>query len=219
MRASRSTSTGAGTGAGVVAIICAVAVACGPQPQAVEPVRPVTVGPEKPSAQPSSSATTPERDIVKTRKQDVVDESKIGYDSIDFLDGQTGGRTYEESQRAPGDFEALSSQRPIAVHALEHPAGSDRGVHLTRRLLRNVLAGKTPPPPQRREGTGLYLHTQDLIVHGPRDESQTEEQRLMKANLEALAGMKEANTRPKAKRQAYIDQRFAAGSRRKAVPA
>ena len=38
-------------------------------------------------------------------------------------------------QRNTGDWEAEVSQRPIAVHALEHRGSSDRGVMLLRRHL------------------------------------------------------------------------------------
>ena len=58
-------------------------------------------------------------------------------------------RDYEERQRAPDDWEAQTSQRPVAVHALEHLATSDRGVALFRRRLREALdameRGEDPP--------------------------------------------------------------------------
>ena len=41
--------------------------------------------------------------------------------------GQTGDRLYEERQRVPGDYDAMVSQRPIEIHALEHLANTDRG--------------------------------------------------------------------------------------------
>lgn len=50
-------------------------------------------------------------------------------------------RTYEEQQRQPGDYEAQMSQRPIAVHALEHPGWSDSGVVMVRTLLRDGIRG------------------------------------------------------------------------------
>ena len=43
--------------------------------------------------------------------------------------GQSGDRSYAERQRFPADYDAQSSQRPIAVHALEHLASTDRGVY------------------------------------------------------------------------------------------
>ena len=69
----------------------------------------------------------------------------IGYETIDFLDGQVAMRRperfgkyahdpmppipkhhreracYKDAQYAPGDYEVINSQRPIAVHALEDP--------------------------------------------------------------------------------------------------
>ena len=46
---------------------------------------------------------------------------------------------YEERQRKPDDMEAQEGQRPIAVHALERLAPSDKGVSLLRRMLREQL--------------------------------------------------------------------------------
>jgi nitrite reductase/ring-hydroxylating ferredoxin subunit len=47
--------------------------------------------------------------------------------------------TEEEHRRMPGDLEAIVSQRPIAIHALEHLASSDRGVIMVRRLVRREI--------------------------------------------------------------------------------
>jgi phenylpropionate dioxygenase-like ring-hydroxylating dioxygenase large terminal subunit len=46
-------------------------------------------------------------------------------------------RSYEDRQRQPGDYEGQVSQRPIAVHGLEHLGWSDQGVILIRKLLRD----------------------------------------------------------------------------------
>src|SRR5262245_46411424 len=48
--------------------------------------------------------------------------------------GQSDDRPYEERQRHPADYDAQSSQRPIAVHALEHLAATDRGVIMLRKI-------------------------------------------------------------------------------------
>ena len=53
-------------------------------------------------------------------------EDEVGEDSIDFM-GQTGNRSYAERQRDPGDWAVQVSQRPIAVHALEHRGTTDKG--------------------------------------------------------------------------------------------
>ena len=49
-------------------------------------------------------------------------------------------KTYEYTQRYPDDKEAQEGQGPIAIHALEHLATSDRGVIMLRRMLRTALA-------------------------------------------------------------------------------
>lgn len=58
-------------------------------------------------------------------------------------------QTYEDTQRRPGDREAQTSQRPIAVHALENLATSDMGIVRFRRLVRQaaeaVERGEDPP--------------------------------------------------------------------------
>jgi phenylpropionate dioxygenase-like ring-hydroxylating dioxygenase large terminal subunit len=48
-------------------------------------------------------------------------------------------RTYEDRQRQPGDYEGQVSQRPIAVHALEHLGWSDQGVVMIRKLARDGI--------------------------------------------------------------------------------
>jgi phenylpropionate dioxygenase-like ring-hydroxylating dioxygenase large terminal subunit len=85
-----------------------------------------------------------------------------GYDASDqekvttfsrAKEGRTAGtqekhRDYADTQRNPDDKEAQVSQRPIAVHALEHLGTTDRGVVMFRRMLRRALeemkAGRDP---------------------------------------------------------------------------
>lgn len=91
-------------------------------------------------------------------------EADCGVDKIDFLDGQTGGRPYEEAQAAPGDWEALVSQRPIAIHALERPGTSDVGVYMCRKLLRRAVRGQTPADTSRPAGDTLFMYAQDSVL-------------------------------------------------------
>ena len=71
--------------------------------------------------------------------------------------------TEGEHQRLPGDQEAIVSQRPIAAHALEHLATSDRGVIMVRRLVERAIAaverGDDPPGVRRGSDSG------DDLVH------------------------------------------------------
>jgi phenylpropionate dioxygenase-like ring-hydroxylating dioxygenase large terminal subunit len=94
---------------------------------------------------------------------------ECGLEKVDFY-GQTGDRPYEERQRTPGDYDAIVSQRPIAVHALEHLTYCDKGVAMLRRLLRReirlVAQGQWSRPEAARFGdlTGTYCHDTVLTV-------------------------------------------------------
>ena len=92
----------------------------------------------------------------------------VGYETIDFLEGQVSLRrperfdgysltdlppipdnhrtrsNYKAAQYAPGDYEAIISQRPIAIHALEHPTKFDAGLYAFRKMLRDALRGSNP---------------------------------------------------------------------------
>jgi hypothetical protein len=115
------------------------------------------------------------------------DESKLGWDGMDFLEGQVGDRSYEEGQRAPGDWEAISSQRPIAIHALEHPMAGDIGVYMNRKLIRTALRGKNPAASPEamhaRANAGLPAHcyTQNTSLDIPRRASDTEDNELLRS--------------------------------------
>ena len=74
----------------------------------------------------------------------------VGRESIDFVGQTADERPYEERQRQPGDFEAQVSQRPIAIHALEHRASSDAGVARLRRLLRRRIRALAAGEPARQ---------------------------------------------------------------------
>ncbi len=98
----------------------------------------------------------------------VGNKELVGYESIDFLEGQVALRrperfgnykledlppipsnhrerpNYKQAQYAPGDYEAIISQRPIAVHALEHPTRFDAGLYQFRKLLRDAVRGTNP---------------------------------------------------------------------------
>jgi phenylpropionate dioxygenase-like ring-hydroxylating dioxygenase large terminal subunit len=69
-----------------------------------------------------------------------VEDWKPGTDTITLIrPGNLRDRPYEDKQRRPDDMEAQESQRPIAVHALENLAPSDRGIVMLRRRLRESL--------------------------------------------------------------------------------
>ena len=134
-----------------------------------------------------------------------------GYDSIDFLDGQSE-RPYDEGQRAPSDWEALGSQRPIAVHALENPGQSDIGVYLCRKLLRSLVRGETPADTTRDISAGgkdtLSMYTQDSVLHVPPQPGKDDAELMKEYGRKVLAIMIEADELPSDKRDAHVRTRL-----------
>lgn len=81
--------------------------------------------------------------------------------------GQTPNRPYAERQRVPGDYDAMTSQGPIASHSLESLGTLDQGVVMFRNILRRgiraVQAGQDPPC-LARGGEVLPTFASDLVV-------------------------------------------------------
>lgn len=136
----------------------------------------------------------------------VGSEEECGVDKIDFLVGQTGNRTYEEGQRAPGDWEALVSQRPIAIHAMEHPGKSDIGVYMCRKLLRDGARGLTKPDTTSPADGTLPLYTQDSVLNIPTAEDDRAV--LTRAGKQIIAILKEADSMPSVERDAHVRRRM-----------
>ena len=140
------------------------------------------------------------------------DEDDCGYDKIDFLVGQTGNRSYEEGQRAPGDWEALNSQRPIAVHSLENPGRSDIGVYMCRKLLRELVRGNTPADTSRDISAGgkdtLSMYTHDSVLNIPPQPGQDDAEMMKSYGRQTLAIMIEADDLPSDKRDTHIRARL-----------
>ena len=100
------------------------------------------------------------------------------------LFGQTAERSYEERQRVPGDYDAQVSQRPIAIHALEHLGATDRGITMLRKLvqegIRAVQRGEDPKNLVRDEQRIQFTYSNDTIMRIPAKPSQEEDDRLLR---------------------------------------
>ncbi len=137
-------------------------------------------------------------------------EEDCGVDKIDFLIGQTRHRTYDEKQRVPGDYEAITSQRSIAVHQLEHPGRSDVGVYMCRSLVRDALRGKAAAGPRLlRPGTDvgdtLPTHTSDTVLEVHRLPDRDADRELIKETCNRVfAVMQEATERPSTERRHHV---------------
>jgi hypothetical protein len=108
-----------------------------------------------------------------------------------MLPGQLAADSYEAGQRQPGDYEAQVSQRPIAIHGLEHIGATDRGVMMfrnqTRRGIRAVQAGHDPAGLCREGGVVIPTYCNDTVVGIPRDLDPATEHRQMRKTGRWLA--------------------------------
>jgi nitrite reductase/ring-hydroxylating ferredoxin subunit len=108
-----------------------------------------------------------------------------------MLPGQLAMDTYEESQRHPGDFEAQVSQRPIAIHGLEHLAETDRGISMfrnqVRRGIRAVRAGKDPHGLCRDKGVVIPTYCNNTVLRQPPVADTSDDKRLMRETGRRLA--------------------------------
>lgn len=108
-----------------------------------------------------------------------------------MLPGQLAADTYEEGQRRPGDFEAQVSQRPVAVHGLEHLGTTDRGVTMfrnqIRRGIRAVKAGSDPEGLFRGGGSIIPTYCNDTVVRVPPAKTEALDKALLRETGRRLA--------------------------------
>jgi len=143
------------------------------------------------------------------------DESRLGWDDMDFLGGQVGDRSYEEGQRLPGDWEAITSQRPIAVHALENPMESDVGVYTFRKLLRSAVRGKNAAADptlwheRARQGLPYHCYTQNDVLAIPRRAEESDDREMIrKIGRHIVEATAEADRFSDAQRREFIVRRI-----------
>ena len=90
----------------------------------------------------------------------------------------------EDQQRQPGDYEAQTSQRPIAIHGMEHLAASDRGVTMYRRHIREgiqaVKDGKDPLGLSPGANIPMPTFGNDAVVEAPPAATPEEDVKLMR---------------------------------------
>jgi phenylpropionate dioxygenase-like ring-hydroxylating dioxygenase large terminal subunit len=108
-----------------------------------------------------------------------------------MLPGQLATDNYEESQRQPQDFEAQVSQRPIAVHGMEHLGTTDRGITLFRNQIRHgiraVKAGSDPVG-LFRDGAGVIpTYCNDTVVQVPPAQTPELDKKLLRETGRKLA--------------------------------
>jgi nitrite reductase/ring-hydroxylating ferredoxin subunit len=97
-------------------------------------------------------------------------EDEFGVGKMALI-GQTPDRPYEERQREPGDYDAVSSQGPIVNRKAEHLATTDRGIVLFRRMLargiKAVEAGETLAKPRRYPENPVPTYCHEMVMRLP----------------------------------------------------
>lgn len=137
-------------------------------------------------------------------------EDEIGLGKVDFM-GQTPAATREEGQRNPGDYEAQVAQRPIAVHANETLGSTDRGVSMTRRMVRQgiraVAKGNAPERPARYADRLVPTYNSEIVMPVPEAGSR-DDQETIRAFGRGVAGLLiESADLPPGERQAWVEAR------------
>ena len=112
--------------------------------------------------------------IFAFKRYRLVSGRRIDLSATRPFDTRSGDRPYEDRQRRPGDYEAQTSQRPIAIHKLEHLVSSDKGVIIYRKLIRegirSVKSGRDPLGyfADLNPGNAIPTYGQDTVVKIPR---------------------------------------------------
>ena len=141
---------------------------------------------------------------------DPFHESKpeeCGYDAVDFY-GQSQHHTYEQAQREPGDWDVQVSQRPIAVHSLEHLGETDSGVAMWRRVLRKAIRGETEITwPRPRPGDEpVHTYTHDTVLRLPDSPRLNDPDVLKRIGREVLGAILEGDQCQGVARRERIDE-------------
>jgi phenylpropionate dioxygenase-like ring-hydroxylating dioxygenase large terminal subunit len=108
-----------------------------------------------------------------------------------MLPGQVAAESYEAGQLHPGDYEAQVSQRPIAIHGLEHLGATDRGVSLFCRLLRRgiraVAAGADPAGLMRDANRPIPTYCNNTVLRLPAAASEASDRAMLRQAGRQLA--------------------------------
>jgi phenylpropionate dioxygenase-like ring-hydroxylating dioxygenase large terminal subunit len=104
---------------------------------------------------------------------------------------QIAAASYEAAQRQPGDYEAQVSQRPIAVHGLEHLGATDRGVAMfrsqVRRGIKDVQTGQDPRGLSHDAGRVIPTYCNDTVERVPAGANSDMDRELMRKRGRELA--------------------------------
>jgi hypothetical protein len=121
----------------------------------------------------------------------------------DYPDGEDtiGTGPFVTRWRVPGYWDAQVSQRPIAIHANEHLASSDRGVALMRRMVREgieaVEQGEDPKGLVREPNALMPVYANEILRRVPPAATPQEDQELPRQTSPAASEESRAGRRPR----------------------
>ena len=127
--------------------------------------------------------------------------------------GQPRGRSYEDTQRVPCDYEAFIGQGTIARHANEHLGTTDRGVAMFRRKLRNAiraLAEGRPPVQPSALGDPVPTYAGDTVVHMPPRNGQDDDGLILETSRRIADAYESGDALVGSERDAHVRTRLAA---------
>ena len=85
--------------------------------------------------------------------------------------GEVSGRPYEQVQRRPDDYAAMTGQGAIVVHKAEHKVSSDTGVakfrQCVRRAIRDLKNGIEPVQPTIGGAAPIPTYSGDIVLRIP----------------------------------------------------
>ena len=128
---------------------------------------------------PVDDYNTMEINFYRAREADEDDMPNYGPATVSNM----SGRPYADMQREPGDYEAQISQRPIAVHAMEHLTATDRGVTLFRKMVREgiraVERGEDPVGVWRDTSSPIPTYGNEIVMSVPQAATTEEDAKLV----------------------------------------
>ena len=97
-----------------------------------------------------------------------------------------------EQQLQPGDYEAQVTQRPIAVHGMEHLGATDRGITMFRRQIRRGIRAvqngeEIGGSHAQLKGDHFSTYCNDTVVYAPPAATPEEDEKLMRETGRRLA--------------------------------
>lgn len=126
--------------------------------------------------------------------------------------GEIFDRSYEEEQKRPGDYAAMTGQGPIVIHEREHLMSSDKGVALfrshLRRAIRDLQKGTEPVQPADLSALPIPTYSGDSVLRIPRRNDIDDRELVRETVRQAMTVYRSADDLQGEERDSFIQQRL-----------